>query len=196
MLDNRTDDQLLADVREDSQQAFKVLFDRYYKKMCYAGYRTYSDQHKVKDFAQEIFCDIWKKRKVLNITSSLNAFLTRAMRNKAIDYIRSQRLNFDEGAALQHLQTNEDPTSFTELQDIVKATVDSLPERCRIIFNLSRTDGLSHKEIAQQLDISTKTIENQITKALKALRLSIAKYNGELESALLIIISLIGDTIL
>lgn len=195
MLDGKTDDQLLADIREGSQQAFKVLFERYYQKMCYAGYRTYADQHKVKDFAQEVFCDIWKKRQTINITTSLNAYLSRAMRYKAIDYIRAQRLNFDEGAAVEHMQTNVDPTSFKELQDLVKATVDNLPERCRIVFNLSRTEGLSHKEIAKHLDISTKTIENQITKALKALRRSIAEYNGTLKSILLIIGSIIGDIV-
>lgn len=193
MLDGKTDDQLLAEIRLDSQLAFKALFDRYYRKMCYAGYRTYADQHKAKDFAQEIFCDLWKKRKTLQINSSLNAYLSRAMRNKAIDYIRAQRLNFDEGAAVQNFKIDVDPTSFTELKEVISATIDSLPEKCRIVFNLSRTEGLSHKEIASKLGISTKTIENQITKALKALRVNIAKYNGLHHILLLIIVSIIGE---
>lgn len=195
MLESKTDNQLLAEIRLDSQAAFKELFDRYYQKMCYAGYRTYSDQHKAKDFAQEIFCDLWNKRKTVKINSSLNAYLSRAMRNKAIDYIRSQRLNFDEGKSVQYLQTEFDPTSFKELQAVIKATVDSLPERCRIVYNLSRTEGLSHKEIASKLDISTKTIENQITKALKALRLNIARYNGTTHIINIIIALLIGEMI-
>lgn len=195
MLDGKTDDQLLAEIREDSQQAFKALFDRYYQKMCYVGYRTYADRHKAKDFAQEIFCDLWNKRKTLTITSSLNGYLSRAMRNKAIDYIRSQRLNFDEGAAVRHLQTFTDPTSFSELDDVVKATVNNLPERCRMVFNLSRAEGLSHKEIAHLLNISTKTIENQITKALKSLRKSIAEYNGDVKNILLILGMIVGGTL-
>lgn len=195
MRDGKTDDQLLDEIRLDSQEAFKALFDRYYQKMCYAGYRTYSDQHKVKDFAQEIFCDLWNKRKTLKITSSLNAYLSRAMRNKAIDYIRAQRLNFDEGEAVKNLRIDEDPTSFSELQGVVQATVDNLPERCRIVFNLSRTEGLSHKEISSKLGISTKTIENQITKALKALRTNIARYNEVIKIFLLLLTSIIGEVI-
>ncbi len=193
MLEGKTDDQLLAEIRKDSQAAFKVLFDRYYQKMCYAGYRTYADQHKAKDFAQEIFCDLWNKRKTVKITNSLNAYLSRAMRNKAIDYIRSQRLNFDEGNAVKSMQIDVDPTSFSELQELIQATVNSLPERCKVVFNLSRTEGLSHKEIASKLGISTKTIENQITKALKALRTNIAKYNQTISIISILMTWLIGE---
>ena len=175
-----TDEQLLKRIQEDDETAFQNLFDKYYKTLCYAAYKIYPDEHKSKDFSQEVFLDIWKKRKTLSIHTSLNAFLRRAVTNKAIDYIRAQRFNFEDPPPSDKDQIQPfEAIEQAELKSLIHRTAEQLPERCRLVFFMSRFEELSHKEIAAKLDISEKTVENQITKALKRLRIVVTHYLSE-----------------
>ncbi len=181
-----TDQELLQNMREDDEMAFRSLFDRYYRLLCYASYKVYPDEHKSRDFAQEVFLSLWNKRKDISIHSSLSAFLRRAVVNKTIDFIRAQRFNFEEVPDLK--ESTDSPNKkmeYEELKDLIHQTAEQLPERCRMIFMMSRFEELSHKEIAVKLGISEKTIENQITKALKILRAAIGPYLSESKLILL-----------
>lgn len=132
------------------------------------------------DLAQEVFFELWRRRDSLNIKTSLKAYLRKTARNKTLNYIRDQKLKFD---------TNEPPTEIVstlvninqeieekELKSIIHTAIDNLPEKCGIIFSLSRFEEMSYKEIASQLNISVKTVENQISKALKSLRKAVKPY--------------------
>ncbi len=171
------DERLLAGIKAGDESAFQALFDKYYKSMCYAAYKVLPDEHKSKDFAQEVFLTLWRKKETVTIHTSLHAFLRRAVVNKTIDYIRAQRLNFEEipDIGADESQKN-DAMEFKELKDLIHYTADQLPTRCRLVFFMSRFEELSHKEIAAKLDISEKTVENQITKALKVLRVAVAQH--------------------
>ena len=162
-------------IRDDDQSAFNTLFTKYYKVLCFTANTVYGDPHKAKDTVQEVFLDIWKRRKTIKISQSLNAYLSRAVKNKTIDYIRSQRLDFN-AEPIESLAPTNSQLEFKELRDVIDTTVKNLPNRCRIIFLMSRFDYLSHKEISKKLDISEKTIENQITTALKRIRIAVQQY--------------------
>jgi RNA polymerase sigma-70 factor, ECF subfamily len=186
MYSNNTDENLLAAIKAGDEGAFQFLFEKHYKPLCYAAYKVYPDEHKSKDFAQEVFLALWRKRDNLEVHTSLQAFLRRAVVNKAIDYIRAQRLNFEDipDTPEEQLENNEG-MEFNEMKDLIHHTAAQLPERCRMVFFLSRFEELSHKEIAARLDISEKTVENQITKALKLMRKALSEYRPTKEIILL-----------
>lgn len=175
-----TDEDLLKAIQAGDEVAFKIMYDKYYRMLCYSAYKTYPDEHKSKDFAQEVFLDLWRKRDSINIHTSIAAYLKRAVINKSIDFIRAQRFNFGDTAELEYqAEMPEESSEQDELKALIHKTAEQLPERCRLIFFMSRFENLSHKEIAANLEISEKTIENQITKALKILRVVVNRYLSE-----------------
>jgi RNA polymerase sigma-70 factor (ECF subfamily) len=132
------------------------------------------DDHLARDLAQDVFFEIWKKRETIQITSSLKSYLRRAVVNRSLNAIKAKRLDYNAPEKLP-----EKPHSYENAQEILEAqdlenlihqTIDSLPEKCRMVFVLCRIEGFSHKEVSGKLGISPKTIENQMTKALKILR--------------------------
>ena len=134
---------------------------------------------KAKDFAQEAFVVLWNHRKDLDIKLGLKPYLRQVVVNKCLNYLRrEQRIDFSENSQLPETATSIDAIHHLEKEDLQKTiqqAVDNLPNRCRIIFSMSRYEEKSHKEISQALGISPKTVENQITIALKALRKAIYK---------------------
>ena len=165
---------LLQRIKADDSAAFRQLFDAYYKYLTVTAYRYLHEGEKAKDMAQDAFVELWNRRETLTITSGVKAYLRQAVVNKCLNYIkREKRLDFSENAMLPETPTTPAATDNLEYEDTRKTiqdAIDTLPERCRIIFCMSRFDEKSHKEIAAELNISTKTIENQITRALKTLR--------------------------
>ena len=170
----KNDVALLKQLREGSQEGLKAIFNSYYNYLCTIAYRYVGDEHLAKDLSQEVFFELWKRRKELQINTSLKFYLRRAVINKSLNHLKSKRVQFEEADAYTHLPANIDQKDVQmeadDLQTTIQNTINRLPERCRVIFALSRNEGLSHKQIAAQLGISTKTIENQISKALKLLR--------------------------
>lgn len=175
-----TDKEILELLRENSEKAIDILFRQYYRFICKAVYKILPDSTLVEDISQEVFYELWRKRQQLNINTSLKAYLHRAARNKALNYIRDQKIIF-EGEEKQPVLANTSASinqllEAEELQQAIDAAIDTLPERCRIVFVLSRFEDMSYKEIATQLGISIKTVENQISKALKQLRVVLKDY--------------------
>ena len=165
---------LLQRIKEDDNAAFRQLFDAYYKYLTVTAYRYLHESEKAKDMAQDAFVELWNRRETLTITSGVKAYLRQAVVNKCLNYIkREKRIDFSENTMLPETLMTPAATDNLEYEDTRKTiqdAIDTLPERCRIIFCMSRFDEKSHKEIAAELNISTKTIENQITRALKTLR--------------------------
>jgi len=165
---------LLQRIKENDSVAFRKLFDAYYKYLTVTAYRYLHEGEKAKDMAQDAFVELWNRRETLSISSGVKAYLRKTVVNKCLNYIkREKRLDFSENSMLPETPSTPAATDNLEYEDTRKTiqdAIDSLPERCRIIFCMSRFDEKSHKEIAAELNISTKTIENQITRALKTLR--------------------------
>lgn len=173
----------LQSLKAGKDAALQKIFNHYYKYLVVTGYNITGDNEKAKDLVQDVFFELWKKREQIEIQSSLKSYLRRAVVNRSLNFIKTQK-RFDFGDENFDTQTPDKAVSAQktlEAQDLKSAlniAIDSLPTKCKAIFMLSRFEKLSHKEIASKLDISTKTIENQITKALKIVRAAVEKYDA------------------
>lgn len=175
-----TDQELKQLFKVDAEQAIELLFRMYYEKVCQAVYKIIPKEEMTEDLAQEVFYELWRKKDQLSIKSSYLAYLRRAAINKALNYLRDQKIKLDDSTTVTqlklHAPLSDEQLEASELQEIIDQAVDQLPERCRLVFILSRFEQMSYQEIADQLGISTKTVENQISKALKMLRETLGPY--------------------
>ena len=177
-----TDEQLIARIKQSDKAAFRLLFDRHYKILLATAINILKDVNTAKDVTQEVFLQLWKKRDTLNIQTNPPAYLKRAVINRAFNHIKARKRIVNEEfiadtpnkepAAQAHLEA-------ADLETAMKKAMDTLPEKCRLVFVMRRLEGLSLKEIAEKLDISPKTVENQITKALKVLKTAIQPFMDE-----------------
>ena len=184
--ENLTD--VLTRLKSDDKTVLRQIFDTYYVPVCKAIQRFVRDKSTVEDIAQDVFIKLWEKRQQLNITSSLGAYLRRMAINEAISFLRRNK-HFETEDTIDHAyagspSTGEDQMLQSELEQNITNAINNLPPRCRAVFQLSRFEELSYKEIAAKMDISVKTVENQMGKALRVLR---ARLKGYLSIFLIII---------
>lgn len=179
-MSNYTDKELVGFLNDTDESAIEKIFKQYYSYICSAVYKIIPDPILTEDLAQDVFYELWRKREKIKINSSLKAYLKRAAINKALNYIRSKKMKFDsdDDDAVINISVSSSENSFEakELQAIINASIDTLPEKCRIVFMMSRFEEMSYKEIAAELEISIKTVENQISKALKILKKAVNPY--------------------
>jgi RNA polymerase sigma-70 factor, ECF subfamily len=169
---------LFDDLKKGKEYAFDYFFHYYYPGLCaYAQKLLKTPQADAKSVVQDVFVKIWEDRDKINIQSSVRAYLFSSVRNKCLDYLRKKNrfsLSFEDipEVADEQLETYV----FAELELIFHAGLDKLPPKCREVFEMSRFRGLKNREIATELNISEKTVENQMTKALKILRVELKEY--------------------
>lgn len=172
-----TDHEILDLLKKDGNKAIEIIFKKYYKDLCMTANRYIRDINHAEDLIQELLYDIWVKRDTLNITSSLSSYLRKSAVNRSLNHIRSKKVNFEDEEKLMFKENDQSSAQQNiegrELELYIERSINELPEKCRLVFVMSRFDQLSYKEIAEKLNISTKTVENQICKALKHLRFAI-----------------------
>ena len=167
---------ILDGLKNGEETAINELFRTYFAPLCGVAHRIVQDEAVAKDIVQEVFVRLWTHRRTLRIQQSLMGYLRRSVVNAAIDHGRrhyEQKKASLANAPKEQLASSlhaDDQTKNADLARLVEVAVSQLPERCRLVFVLSRHEELSYKEIAQRLDISVKTVENQMSKALKMLR--------------------------
>lgn len=169
---------LLHMLANGNEQALAEIYMHFWKPLFISSYKILKDKAACEDIIQDIFLQLWLKRETLIIKESLQAYLHTAVRYQVFRYIKSNsgRLMFFENLTERISGASpESDLQQKEMSEIINAVVNGLPEQCRTIYKLSREQQLSHKEIANQLHISTKTVENQITIALRKLRSSLGK---------------------
>ena len=175
-----TDNEFKDLLRIDSEKAIEALFREHYDYLCRAVYRVLPRSAIVEDLVQDVFFEFWKKHDKIEINISIRAYLRRAVVNKTLNYIRDQRLKTvspeNRPEPVSTFVEVEKQMEAADLQKQIDEVIDSLPERCRMVFVLSRFEEKSYKEIAKELDISIKTVENQISKALKVMRKGLADF--------------------
>lgn len=174
-----SDKELIAKISQDDKAAFRALFNRHYKELLGTAINILRDQDKGKDAVQEVFFQIWKNRAGMEIRSTVRAYLKRSVINRALNQVERGKRFTDDSTLVRKPSGQTDPledVSHTELKDALEVALQDLPERCRLVFVMKRLEGMSQKEIAQQLNISTKTVENQITKAVKALKEALLEF--------------------
>jgi RNA polymerase sigma-70 factor (ECF subfamily) len=178
-----SDEKIIELLTSDDKGAMEVLFNQYYGDLCGVVYRMINDRALAEDLVQEVFYNLWKNRARININSSVRAYLKRSAVNRTLNHIRDNKKktassldDIPPGDQSKNDTDSHDQMEFDELQMKVEDAVNSLPPRCRMVFVLSRYEQLSHREISIKLEISEKTVENQIGKALKVLREQLKTY--------------------
>ncbi len=171
----QSDTELTLLIKTSDTGAFKILYYRYYEHLFrFLVYKT-RNYELAKDLVQDIFYKIWNNRDSLNEGKSIKAYLFRSANNLAIDHLRKITT---EVAYIQNAEQNQIlmPNEQFDLQEKAHEAIKSLPEPLQTVFCLNRFDGLKYKEIAETLDISIKTVESRMSKALKILRVELKSF--------------------
>ncbi|TAJ11797.1 RNA polymerase sigma-70 factor [Marinilabiliaceae bacterium JC017] len=182
------DTHIVQGIKNDEEKYFRYVFDSSYDKLFFFAKEFVQDDDTANSVAQGAFIKLWEKRKELRVDSNLLAWLFTVTKNDCLKLLRKRRkeslvddsiINFaDENIvglkALEQFDTSE--LVLKEIHQIVEQTLQQLPPRCREIFQLSRFKELKNREIAQQLNISEKAVEAQMTKALKVLKKNLQDY--------------------
>ena len=164
-----------------NRKQFDKLFADYYVNLSRFAFTYVRDRDVSEEIVQEMFISLWEHRNDLNINTSVRAFLYTSVKNRALNYLRDEktRKGHENEFALEQANKVNSIVDFCEreeLKTLIDDAIAELPEQCRQIFEMSRNRNLSHNEIAQQLNISPKTVENQIGIALKKLRKNLTPY--------------------
>lgn len=175
-----SDDNLAARLKENDQLAFEVLFYKYKNKLKGFVVKLAPPQIDPEEIVQKVFIKVWLQRDHINTTKSFSSYLFTIAKNEVIDYLRSavNKKIYLVGEGLnEDLNISEESGDDVqrEMEQKVEELIGNLPDRRRQIFELSRYDGLSYKEIALELSISENTVDTQIRKALNYLRTEIKK---------------------
>jgi len=180
-MENESPEYLVTRLRADDRAVLQQIFNQNYLMVCRTIRRFIHDGSLVEDLAQNVFIRFWNKRHKVNITTSVPAYLNRMAINEAIGHLRKgkhwHQEEFTPQTPIEETsRSGEDSVLHSELQAQVTAAIDTLPPKCRTVFQLSRFEELTYKEIAERMDISVKTVENQMGKALRVLREELRDY--------------------
>ena len=183
------DEKLLELIRQDHSPAFDQVFERYWERLFDYSTKVIRNEDEAQDIVQDVLVSLWQRRHNLNI-DSLSSYLHAAIRFKGLAYIRANLTKnnymdslgcfFEEGRDF----LNEE-LDARDLEMMIKSEIDKLPPRMREIFILSRIEQLSHKEIAERLNISDQTVKKQINLSLKLFRLLLDERSGTVLSLLM-----------
>lgn len=171
-----TDIELASFMKRGSSEAFEEIFRRYNRLLYTHAYNKLRDREEAKDIVQEVFANLWSKSQQYELsTTNLSGYLYASVKNRIFDILSKKRSASNYLLSLQdYIDQHDLQTDYRvreqQLQGIIEKAIDSLPPRMKLVFELSRKEHLSHKEIAQQLNISDQTVTDQIKKALKILR--------------------------
>lgn len=172
-----TDEALIQMLQSNHEWALKVVFNRYHIPLYQLAVGVLRDEDLAKDVVQDVFIDLWNRRHTSNILM-LGNYLSTAVKFQSLKQLRNGRMQDHHLRAVQNIQfvnQTEESINFKELDSTLKTVLEQLPPRCKQVFELSRFENLSHKEIAGKLGITAKTVEVQIHKALVVLRKSLDK---------------------
>ncbi len=164
---------------EDARRGYELLFRRYYRPLCSQAARFVHSRTIAEDLVSEVFLSFWKNQVHLQINTSFQGYLYSAVRKRSYSHLR-QEFNLDavpvddqtdrERLDTGHVQNPEQLLQYTELYQRIEETVRLLPPQCQRVFVMSRFEGKKHREIADELQISPKTIEAHLSRALSQLR--------------------------
>lgn len=166
---------LLVELKLGDKKAFLFLFNKYYKDLVLFGGNFLPEKCLCEDIVQTVYLKLWKDRENLEIETSLKSFLLRSVRNGCLDELRHKGvIREHETYSLTFGQSDDMDTEhyvlYSDLQVHFEIALSKLPESCREAFEMNRLDGLKYREIAKKLNMSERTVEVRIGKALKLLR--------------------------
>jgi RNA polymerase sigma-70 factor, ECF subfamily len=164
------------------ESAFEKVFKDNFKKLQSYAITIVGDENVAEEMVQNVFFKLWDRSEKINIQASIAAYLYRAVYNESCNYLKHQKvkqgfLNYSKHA-MNDISTEKasKKVSVTELEQRIKNALNDLPEQCRTVFQLSRFEELKYQQIADTLGISIKTVEAQMGKALRIMRVKLVDY--------------------
>lgn len=176
-----TDQYVLERLHHGDEQVFEQFFRNYYERLCNYANTILGDMDEAEEMVQNAFLALWEKRDTLSIHTSLKSYLYRAVYNSSLNRVKHLKVQrkhdqwFKQSAPLEYENASEHLIEC-ELENMARVAIDQLPPQCRMVFRLSRFENLSYAEIAAQMNISVKTVENHMVKALRTLRVKLKDF--------------------
>ncbi|KIO76639.1 RNA polymerase subunit sigma-24 [Pedobacter lusitanus] len=176
-----SDNTIIDLIKKGNKSAFEEMFRTFYKTLRAYAYTFIKDNEGAEEIIQNVFCRIWEKRDQLKTDGSLKSYLYRAVHNESLSYLRHQKVkdSFQDYYTNHMEETSADAANkvlVSELDRHIQLAIAELPQQCRTIFQMSRFEQLKYQQIADILKISIKTVENQMGKALKVLRIKLVEF--------------------
>ena len=171
----------ISSIKNGNEAAFEKIFKTYFRNLHAFAYTFMKDDFIAEEIVQNVFFRIWEKKEQLQIDDSLKAYLYRSVHNESLNHLKHLKIknSFQMQYSANMESSNQDASNqmiATELENDIQKAISELPPQCRTIFQMSRFEQLKYQQIADQLNISIKTVENQMGKALKVLRLRLVEY--------------------
>lgn len=176
-----SENDILLGIFQGNEGVFEELFKRQYGRLCGYAIKYVKDLDQAEEIVQDLFFNIWNKRESLQITSSLEAYLFRSVRNSCLNYLKHMKIRQLHASGMTQanpasITESDPPVEILELHNRIEEAIASLPPERQKIFRLSRHEGMKYREIAEHLGISIKTVEVQMGKALKYMREVLSDY--------------------
>jgi RNA polymerase sigma-70 factor, ECF subfamily len=168
-------------IRNGDEKAFELMFKGHYQSLCNFACSFLGDMDEAEEIVQQVFYSLWAKRGSLDINTTLKAYLFKAVHNSSLNKIKQGKVrqlyaNSYKATANVETHTSGQLLQGKELEGLINDAIAELPEQCGIVFKMSRFGNLKYAEIADELDISVKTVENHMGKALKLMRDKLKDY--------------------
>ena len=171
---------LIEALKQSDRSAINTIFLKYHSLLCRISFRIVNDAEEAKDVVQEVYIKLWRNRKEISISYSLEAYLKRAVINTSLNHVeRKKKFTFLDPHApiVKHAENVVDQQqSFDELSSRVDRAIGNLPLRTKAVFTLIRFEEMTYQEVSENLDISVKAVEKEMMKALKLLREALKNY--------------------
>lgn len=171
--------ELLILLKDGDKKAFAELYDRYWERMVVTAYVKLECRQDAEEIVQELFVELWRRRASLEINNSFYTYLAGAVKYKIYTFLAKKQKESDTVRQLtvaQDCNTTQQWLDYELLREDLEKAVLELPEKCRLVFRLSREKGLSNREIAESLQVSVKAIEKHLTKALSHLHTALKNF--------------------
>ena len=175
------DEQIALRLSKRDEAAFEQVFKTHYKNLHAYAFTMLKDEDEAEEMVQQVFFKLWERSEHLSFSGSIAAYLYRAVHNESLNFIKHQKVKAGHQMHVAYSMKNKSDQAQSkmirkELENKFREALNELPEQCRTVFQLSRFEDMKYKEIANKLDISVKTVENHMGKALKLLRTKLVDF--------------------
>lgn len=173
-----SDKDLVLLMSKDDELAFRALYDRYWKKLLAQALIKLRSQEESEEIVQTVFVNLWRRRHSLQLKFSFHTYIASMLKYEVLRQLKQQQKEKLLKGRTAAFQSEEDHATlhwldFGQLREQLEKTIQLLPEKCQLVFRLSREAGFSEKQIAESLNIAPKTVQSHMGKALKHLRASL-----------------------
>jgi RNA polymerase sigma-70 factor (ECF subfamily) len=174
---------IIGNTKSEDELAFEILFRKFYVRLCGFANKFIANSAESEEIVQEVFLNIWKKRDHLKLDNEIRPYLFKSVQNLCYNFLDHKKVVDNYYSVIEIVYKNQsgdfntyESILYTEFQSKINEAIGSLPEQCRLIFQMSREDGFMYVEIANKLGISVKTVETQISRALSKLKAELKDY--------------------